>query len=329
MGFGGGDDFQRPAGWGGPYTTPIGRMGPGGQFQAMPPVGTFPGTGGTTAPGNTGGAWWQDPTNIGLILAGGGSLLGAYNQNQNAKKNTNAVNARTNTINQAAGALAWTDPLMNQNILSGLANGGTRDPMMADLSAIFGGNPLGNSSSDGLMQMLRGSGPASLSGDLLRTGNPFDTSSMFDALAPLDMRQTDQQVAGLRAGAAGLGQRFGGAMMREESNLRSNIAEQINARNAGIQMQSFESAQGRRMQSLDQLLRAVGMNMDSSRQGNSLQLAAISQMFNQALAQRQYNQGLLSIQAGLPVGQYNAPGYGSALGDIGQLLAFAPMLRGN
>lgn len=314
-----------PPVYGNPYA-PVMRPTPGFNSQAptMPPSGGAPG-----APG--GGAWWQNPVNLGLIMAGGGSLLNAYTQNKNANKNMAAVQQRQQQIDRTAGALAWTDPMMNQSALESIISGASGNGVpgntgQLDLKSLFGMNPLGNTSTDGIMQMLRGSGPASIAGDLLTSGNPFDTSQMFDALGIVDARNTGEQVAGLRAGAAGLGQRFGGTMMREEGNLRSRISQDINARNAGIQMQSFESAQGRRMGTLDQLLRSAGMNLDSSRQNQSMQLAAISQMFNQALGQRQFNQGLLSLQAGLPIAQNGAPGYGQAFSDIGQLIAFAPML---
>jgi len=278
------------------------------------------------APGGT--PWYQNPTLIGSFAAAAGSFLNSWQANKNAKANQKAVTERQQYLDRTAGNLAWQGPIGNEGALQGLIGGNGQNNQQLNLTNLFGFNPMANTSQDSIMQMLRGGGDKSIFGGMLATGNPFDTSDMFKALQVTDARNTNAQVAGLRSGAAGMGQRFGGSMMQQEGRLRQGIAENLNVRNAGIQMNAYEAAQGRRTSTLDQLLRGAGMNMDAARQNQTLQLAAISQMFNQQLGQRNYNMNLFGIQSGIPIGQNTAPGYGSAIGDLGQLLAMYPMMQG-
>lgn len=129
-----------------------------------------------------------------------------------------------------------------------------------DPSQIAGINTQGfNTGQDAMLQLMR-SNPggqatreAGLDTNLLSLGkgdSAFDNSDLFKALAPIDQRGLDEQVAGLHASAGSLGQRFGTAMNEKEALLRSNIQNQTNARNAQIQSSSFENAQARRMQAL-------------------------------------------------------------------------------
>jgi hypothetical protein len=109
-----------------------------------------------------------------------------------------------------------------------------------------------NAGQDGLLQMMRRdvSAPRDASIDpMLQSGTQqFDNSALFRALAPQDNQLLDEQVNQLRGSAGSFGQRFGSEMIKREGNMRQTFANNIAARNAGIQQQSFEAAQGRNLQ---------------------------------------------------------------------------------
>lgn len=152
-----------------------------------------------------------------------------------------------------------------------------------------------NPGNDALMQFLRAD-----------PSRQFDTSGAFTALEANDQRQIDQAANSLRAGYAGLGQRFGTASQRQEGRLRDDFAAQIAARNAGIAQGSFEAAQ--------------------SRSFNAAQLFSqlASGIYGQNVAN---NRDLLAIMAGLPPAGSAASAIGSGLTDIGQLIYVMNALR--
>lgn len=109
-----------------------------------------------------------------------------------------------------------------------------------------------NAGQDALMQMMRRdvSAPRDASIDpMLQAGTQqFDNSALFAALAPQDKQVLDEQVNQLHGSAGSFGQRFGSSMQKNEAMLRGQFANNVSARNAGIQQQSFEAAQGRNLQ---------------------------------------------------------------------------------
>jgi hypothetical protein len=114
-----------------------------------------------------------------------------------------------------------------------------------------------NMGQDALGQMLRRSpGPSvtdpTLALDLQNAGQSFNNSDLFSALAPLDQRTIDTQVAGLQGSMGSLGQRFGTATLDKERQLRSDFAQNLAARNAQLQSSSFENAANRQLQALGQ-----------------------------------------------------------------------------
>lgn len=169
-----------------------------------------------------------------------------------------------------------------------------------------------NSGQDALMQMLnRSPGPSvndpTLGLELQQAGQSFNNSDLFGALAPLDQRLIDTQVAGLQGSLGSLGQRFGTTTLDKERQLRSDFAQNIAARNAQLQSTSFENAAQRQLQALgqrgtrEQFMATLPLQQQAQQlntaqalqQGGLQQSGLLSQLF-------QANQG-----AGLQAGQAN------------------------
>lgn len=294
-----------------------------------------------------------DPLTLGLILAGGSAVGGAVTgdranaRNSRAQQQALAAQQRQQAmVNQyaQAGMQQGQNPFAQMLMarLNGGAGGFTAPtPITAPTidTGIATGNQGFNAGQDGFLQMLR------------RGGNPFDTSAQFAALAPLDQRLIDSQVAGLRGSSTSLGQRFGTATTGAERLLRGNFAQDISARNAGIQSSAYEAAQGRTMGAAQGLqqggLQQAGLlaQIAQANAGNQMNAGQFNTTMNQGWnqfissiigqaggfqnAQNSQNAQLLSIMAGLqPPGAVQGqpsqlPG---ALGDIGQLLMFLPFL---
>lgn len=285
----------------------------------------------------------MDPLTIGLGLSAASSLYGAFSQNKTNSQNLAAQQGRQTQIDQfiqpylQSGANPYSSQLMK--MLDG-GPGGFKaptayDPAMVSPTAI--GTQGFNTGQDSYSQLLRAG------------GSPFDTSSMFSALAPLDNRALTQQVAALRSSTGSLGARFGSANLTREANLRRDFLQNVGARNAGIQQQSYESAQNRMMQAAGGLqqggLGQMGLlaqilqgNQNAQNQGSMFN-AGQNQAWNSFMAnvlgqagglqnqQQGLNNQLLGIMAGQPVPAYQPSALPGAGGEIGQLLMFLPFLR--
>jgi hypothetical protein len=182
-----------------------------------------------------------------------------------------------------------------------------------------------NMSQDSLMQMLRADPNSKVDQTLqgiAQSGNPFDASALFQSLGVLDSQALDQSVGGLRAGAAGLGQRFGTAMRNSEVDLRTQAGQQAAARNAQIGMQSHESAQARVLQALAALSGREQFRTETGLQANSQQTQLLQMLLAAEAQRRSGNANLLGIAGGMgqPVAQ---PGYGGFLSGLGSLLMFS------
>lgn len=195
----------------------------------------------------------------------------------------------------------------------------------------------------------------------------FDASQAFSGLQAQDARTIQNAMTSLTGSFGGLGQRFGTSAMRQASDLQGNIAGQLAARNAGIAQSSFTDAQARAMQaagllnsreqfSSGQALNAaqslnqqglgvasLAANLGQANQNNlfrntqfnqqnaddffSQQMGGIQSGYNMMQGRNQNNMNLLSIIQGLQPQGSGLSAVGGGLGDIGQLIAFLPMLR--
>lgn len=285
-----------------------------------------------------------DPLSWAAIAAATSSAAGAISGDRASARNTRAQQAQQANINSRATGMMQTgqDPFakMLMDMLHG-GPGGFTSPTPVNAPVIgtdmVTGNQAFNTGQDALSQMIRSG------------GQPFDTSKLFGALAPLDNRLIASQVAGLHGAATSLGQRFGSATMGAEQRLRGNFAQDIAGRNAGIQQSAYEAAQGRTMgaaQSLQQgglsqaglLAQIAQANAGNSMQGQQFN-SSQQQMFNQFLQsvigqagsfqnnQQNRNAQLLSIMAGINPAQQQPSQIPGAAGDISQLLMFLPFLR--
>lgn len=285
----------------------------------------------------------MDPLTIGLGLSAASSLYGAVNQNSTNKRNLNAAQQRQGQIDQYIQPYLQSGPNQYASQLMKMLGGGPGGftaptpfvPTTIQPSAL--GTQGFNTGQDSYSQLLRAG------------GSPFDTSKMFEALAPLDARALDQQVAALHGSAGSLGARFGTANMTREANLRRDFLQNVGARNAGIQQGSYESAQNRMLQAAGGLqqggLGQMGLlaqilqgNQAAQNQGgmfnagqgqawNSFMANVLGQAGGLQNQQQGLNNQLLGIMAGqpAPMAQPSAlPGAGS---DIGQLLMFLPFLQ--
>jgi hypothetical protein len=294
-------------------------------------------------------------------LQGLGMGYNAYSQNQNA----NRLNQRQDALLQQAAGMRQQGMGEVEKLLLGLVGsnpqGTSYTPTQLDLSGVLsqGGFNVGQ---DSLMQQLRATPGSNLNKSLEAVlaggGNPFDTSKMFEALGAVDQRNTNQQVAGLRGGASGLGQRFGSGMLGAETALRQNISSDVNARNAGIQQGSYESAQARLLQAAAQMaqrdqfqagladqIRRGGLDVASLfMQNNNTNNATAAQAASMNQQNRGFDAGLLQMLLGaeqnrnafnlqtLGLGAGMQPampsyGYGNAASDFGQMMMFLQMLN--
>lgn len=256
-----------------------------------------------------------DPVTLGMA---GSAAMSAYGSN----KANNAASQRFNaTQAQGQGMMkSGTDPYqaMLQGLLAGNKQG---SPLDANSGAIDTKSVMQNFNpgQDALMQFLR-SDPSKQMG--------FDTSKAFGALQAQDSRSQANAVAAQNANFSGLGQRFGGAAMRQTSDLLANINAQTGARNAGIFQTSFENQQNRGLQGSAQMLQGaqglassgnamaqIAAQMGAANQGNQ----QWNQQFNQNNRNQWFNQQLQGAQAGFGMqnanDQYNAGLFGMMNGQ--------------
>lgn len=191
------------------------------------------------------------------------SLYGTYQQHQSGKRNERTTNKRN------AMAEGYILPRLDRG--PGSAETGL-ESFLAGLQPLreIGVGQGFNTGQDALMQMLRAdplTKTDAVLGGIMETGDPFDTSNVFKTLAVVDNHNREAGLADLRAGAGGLGQRFGSAMMRGEEKLVGEMDENTAARNAQIAMQAYEAAQARRLQAAglqtgrEQFNRTFGSNV--------------------------------------------------------------------
>lgn len=286
----------------------------------------------------------MDPITIAAAAAAASSIGGAISSDRTNARNTRAYQTQQGLINSRAQGMmqSGTDPFAQQlmDMLKGGPNGfqaptNITTPVIG--TGMVTGNQGFNTGQDALSQMIRSG------------GQPFDTSKMFAALAPLDQRNIASQVAGLHGASTSLGQRFGSATLGAEGRMRGNFAQDIAARNAGIQQSAYEAAQGRTMSAAGQLqqggLQQAGLlaqiaqaNAGNSMQGqqfNSTQQQAYNQFLSAIIgqaggfqnAQSSRNAQLLSIMAGINPAQQQPSGIPGAGSDISSMLMFLPFLR--
>lgn len=251
----------------------------------------------------------MDPISMAALALGAGSQIwGAFGQNRAAREQASFQNR------------------MRRQLLGQRSTGPSEYETM--LQSLFF-----NSGQDGILQQMRNGPEDQVQQDVINmlmgiteTGNPFDTSEMFKALETQDARTRDDSVATLRAGTSGLGQRFGSAAGGAEADLLAQLADQTALRNAGIQMQSYESAQGRRQQAAGGVLQAT--------QAQEAEQLALAQLVQSILGQlmgadqnrQSMNAQLTSAAAGM--GGIQAPNaIPGAVGDISNLLFMLPMFE--
>jgi hypothetical protein len=289
----------------------------------------------------------MDPLTLGLGVSAISGLVGAYGQ----KKQGDAAQQRFRQIQQQGQGMMKTGQDPYQQALMALLTGQKAPTALdvnggnIDVNSILGNANPGN---DALMQFLRADPSKQMQ---------FDASPAFDQLQALDQRTQGNAVNALNANFGGLGARFGSAAMRQTSDLLANLGAQTGARNAGIMQSSFENAQNRRMQGLGlqlqgatalgqqgnqmaQLAAQLGIANQGNRQWNNQfnqnanqqffqnQMGGIQAGFGMGQANDDYNARLFAAMSGQPMPQGNGfTALGSAGGDIGQLLAFLPMLQ--
>jgi len=236
-----------------------------------------------------------------LVAAGGlaqgaGSYFGARETNKANKANQKAQQAR---YDQLYGLI---QPYLNQGPGSG-------EQMLLDFlsggqEGIFG-NQAFNTGQDALMQMLR--------------EDPFDTGELFASWEPMEQRALDQALDEGWGQASGLGQRFGSAMRTEEGRTRGQAAEQNTARRAETSFRAYEKNADLQAMAA-QLLSNLGLAQGTTYLGGLQGLAGLQNQRQGGIAQ------LLSILAGQPIGANAPSAVPGAVGDIGQLMAFLPLL---
>lgn len=261
----------------------------------------------------------------GSLINAGSNIYGSISQNRQLKQRQEM-------------ASRYMSPFLNGG--PGAAETGL-DQLLARLSNGTTGGEAFNTGQDSLLQMLRTDPNAkartAMEG-MLETGDPFDTSNMFRMLEQVDARQRASGLADLRAGASGLGQRFGSSMMQGEQDVVKQLLESTGARNAQIQQGSYEAAQGRRMQAatsiqemtqqhaqVAQTLANLGIAKDQADQtATQLLLSGYGQLGNMQSNRQTQMMQALSMLLGQPMQSMYNPG--NDIGQIGQLMLFMNMM---
>jgi hypothetical protein len=287
-------------------------------------------------------------TGTAMALGMGANMLGGLLKGRGANKAAKKQNAYNQQAQQQFMGMMQpgVSPLetMGMNMLQGMqgAPGAGMNMMAPDGGGpglMPGGMPMVNmmapgqnfnTGQDGLMQSLR-SDPQTKVDETLggighEGGNPFNTSELFRALGVMDQENTNQAVAQTRAGASGLGHRFGSYMANQEGNMRTQANNAAAARNAQIGMQSHEGAQARAMQALGMLSGREQFNTQAGMQGQQNQMQLLQTLLGAQQGRMGQNMQLaqLGYGAGQPVA---APGYGGAFQDAGQMASMWAMMQ--
>lgn len=259
---------------------------------------------------------WETVAAVGLGI--GGQILGGRQQSRDARRQ----NARADAVMGQAQGMMQHGPDQYQAMLNNL---------------ILGGSPAFNASQDAITQYLR-SDPlrqTTAVDDALRAslgGTAFDNTNLFSALDALNQRDLSRSIADLRGSQPSLGARFSTGTRMAESELRANALTQFAAQRAGLQAQSYEADQARRLQAASLLSgreQAATQNMfQAAGQGAAFQQLLASMIGQSAgLAQnnRALNAQLLGIGAGVPFAP--GPNYAQMGTDIASLLLLPQLLR--
>lgn len=254
----------------------------------------------------------MDPVTLALI---GSSLFSGLGSFMNARGANNAADA---------------EERFRRMLLGEVNDFRSQGPGQAES---FLSNLLMNTSQDGLFQMLRRSpneqrdnAVESFLMGTAETGDPFDTSELFESLGIQDARRRDEGVGDILAGTSGLGERFGTAANLGVADFLARSGEGEASRNAQIAMGSHEAAQGRRQGALQQLMQLTQNEQGQQNIVTQLLLGFINSLGGMESGRRGQEANLLGMLGGVgPEAQQ--PGFGGFAGDIGSLLIMMPLLQ--
>lgn len=236
------------------------------------------------------------------------SLWGAFSQNKTNRANQRMMQQRQQGLDTDVRGRLGSGPSEAEKILMGLLTGGE-----------FGGeggggfdNEAFNTGQDSLMQMLR--------------EDPFDPSGMFKSWEPIEQRQLDLALSDAFAGASGLGQRFGSAMMKQEGQVRGEAAQGGAARREEATMKLHETDADRRM-NIANILGNMGVQEGQANQNQmALMLQGIMGLGGMEQNRSNSDMQLLQLMYGMPGGAQQGSAMPGALGDMSQMMMFLPML---
>ncbi len=187
------------------------------------------------------------PLAIPLIIGGMGAIANAVG----SSRARGQQRRQFSDIRGMLGTQLGGTPFSVEDLIRQQLGGGANDRVGIDLSDL-------TTATDPILQSIRrGPNTSFLTENLTdigETGNPFDMTQIIESLNPLRKRERESSLASLRAGAPGLGARFGSAQLGQESGLLSRLSENNAALDAQLLFQGYESSQQRRLQALQQLL---------------------------------------------------------------------------
>lgn len=236
-----------------------------------------------------------------MLIGAGSQLLGTGMSVYEGSRQS----SRQRRLSSQAQGMMQTQPtaaeLAMQQLLAGFGNGSA--PGMQGF----------NTGQDALAQMLRAS--AGYNGD------PFDTSSQFAALEPIEAREQQRALGTLRGSAGSLGARFGSAFAGREATLLNTMTQDAASRRAGIAQTSYEAAQGRRLQSQTNALGAAGQMQQSSLAQQGLLQQIMAMLAQTEASRRGYNASLFGASAAMPTGTNAGQTIASGGADFATLIA--------
>lgn len=258
---------------------------------------------------------WMLP--VAIALSAGANIYGASQQDKANKRTNKQVTDR----NQMAQDLIL--PLLQGGGGSGAGSeaiNGLSDWLQNfDFNKPFASNQAWNSGQDAWMQMLR--------------ADPYDNTDLFKSWEPIEKRTLDNSLAGAFAGAAGLGQRFGSAMMREEGRVRGEAADNAAARRQTAEATAYENTMGRKVNAAQGLgnMGSVAAQLIVGMLGQQLQgYGTLGNLGAQGSNDRAQ---LLALLLGQPFTPQSPSAIPGAASESFNMLALLPMLmnlsRGN